>query len=179
MRLPASPLWIKRAEGGINFLDTADVLSDPRAGGDARRTEEIIGKWMQGKRESVVLATKCRGKDGDRAWDEGCRASTFSRRWRIACDGCRRTTLISNQTHSPDLETPIEETLSALDSLVQSGKVRYIGCSNYGAWRLAQALWASDNAPSGPLRCVQPRYNILFRQIEDELLRCAGRRAWG
>ncbi|MDQ2829720.1 MAG: aldo/keto reductase, partial [Chloroflexota bacterium] len=74
------------------------------------------------------------------------------------------------QTHSPDSSTPIEETMRALDSLVQSGKVRYAGCSNYPAWQLADALWTSDKHGLARFECDQPRYNILFRMIEDEIL---------
>ncbi|HLK61547.1 MAG TPA: aldo/keto reductase [Chthonomonadaceae bacterium] len=160
----------KATEGGINFLDTADVYPVPVTATSVGRTEEIIGKWLKGKRDRVVLATKCRGKMGDKPWDEG-----LSRKHILQAveDSLRRlqTDYIDlYQTHSPDLETPIEETLSALDTLVRSGKVRYIGCSNYGAWRLAQALWASDKLHLARYDCVQPRYNILFRQIEEEVL---------
>jgi aryl-alcohol dehydrogenase-like predicted oxidoreductase len=72
--------------------------------------------------------------------------------------------------HWPDPTTPIEETLRALDDLVRSGKVRYIGCSNYPAWQLADALWTSSSANLARFDCVQPRYNLLFRMIEDEIL---------
>ena len=71
---------------------------------------------------------------------------------------------------APDPDTPIEETLRALDDLVHSGKVRYIGCSNFPAWQLGDALWASDKHGLARFDCVQPRYNLLFRMIEDELL---------
>jgi aryl-alcohol dehydrogenase-like predicted oxidoreductase len=160
----------RAAEGGINFFDTADVYPIPVDATTVGRTEEFIGKWLRGKREDFVLATKCRGKMGEKPWDEG-----LSRKHILTAveDSLRRlqTDYIDlYQTHAPDMETPIEETLSALDSLVQSGKVRYIGCSNYGAWRLAQALWTSDKFHLARFDCVQPRYNILFRQIEDELL---------
>jgi aryl-alcohol dehydrogenase-like predicted oxidoreductase len=74
------------------------------------------------------------------------------------------------QVHSPDSTTPIEETLRALDDLVHAGKVRYIGCSNYLAWQLAEALWTSDKLGLARFDCDQPRYNMLFRMIEDEIL---------
>jgi len=74
------------------------------------------------------------------------------------------------QVHQADPTTPIEETLQALDDLVRAGKVRYIGCSNYPAWRLADALWTSKLAGIARYDSVQPRYNLLFRMIEDELL---------
>jgi aryl-alcohol dehydrogenase-like predicted oxidoreductase len=74
------------------------------------------------------------------------------------------------QVHGPDLTTPIEETLRALDDLIRAGKVRYIGCSNYLAWQLATALWTSDKNNLARFDCDQPRYNLLFRMIEDEIL---------
>jgi aryl-alcohol dehydrogenase-like predicted oxidoreductase len=158
--------------GGVNFFDTADVY--PLGGGVdlAGRTEEIVGRWLveRGARDRIVLATKCRGRMGPYANDEG-----LSRRHIIAaCEASLRrlqTDYIDlYQVHAPDPETPIEETLRALDSLVQSGKVRYIGCSNYPAWRLADALWTSERAGLARFECDQPRYNMLFRMIEDEIL---------
>ena len=74
------------------------------------------------------------------------------------------------QVHAPDLDTPIDETMSALDFLVQSGKVRYLGCSNFPAWQLADALWTSDKRGLARFDCVQPRFNILFRMIEEEIV---------
>lgn len=157
---------------GINFFDTADVYP---LGGDAQMrgtTEEIVGQWLsaRGARAHVVLATKCRGAMGAGPNDEG-----LSRKHVIAaCEASLRrlqTDYIDlYQVHAPDPETPIEETLRALDDLVRSGKVRYIGCSNYPAWQLAGALWASDRLGSARFDCAQPRYNLLFRMIEDEIL---------
>lgn len=159
-------------EAGVNFFDTADVYP---LGGDetmSGRTEEFVGRWLneRGARERVVLATKCRGRMGPEPNDEG-----LSRKHVLkACDDSLRrlgTDYIDlYQVHWPDTETPIEETLSALDDLVRVGKVRYVGCSNYLAWQLAGALWTSDKQHLARFDCVQPRYNILFRMIEDEIL---------
>ncbi len=158
------------AAGGVNFIDTADVYPVPVADETKGRTEEIVGKWLKGRRDNFILATKCRADMGPLPWNGG-----LSRKHILQAveDSLRRlqTDYIDlYQTHSPDGETPIDETLSALDVLVKSGKVRYIGCSNYGAWRLAEALWTSDKLGLARYDCVQPRYNLLFRQIEDELL---------
>lgn len=160
----------KAAAAGVNFIDTADVYPVPPSPDSVGRTEEIVGKWLKGKREDFILATKCRGKMGPKPWDEG-----LSRKHILqACeDSLRRlqTDFIDlYQTHSPDTDTAIDETLSALDSLVKSGKVRYVGCSNYQAWQLGKALWTSDKLGLARYETVQPRYNLLFRQIEDELL---------
>ena len=158
---------------GVNFFDTADVYP---LGGDQEmngRTEQIVGRWLKerpGARERIVLATKCRGRMGSGPNDEGLSRKHILR----ACDESLRrlqTDYIDlYQTHSPDLETPIEETLSALDTLVRSGKVRYIGCSNYPAYQLADALWTSDKQGLARFDSAQPRYNLLFRMIEDEIL---------
>lgn len=159
-------------QSGVNFFDTADVYPLGGDPGSQGRTEEIVGRWLKERaaRERIVLATKCRGAMGSNPNDEG-----LSRKHIIsACDASLRrlqTDYIDlYQVHWPDLETPIEETLRALDDLVHAGKVRYIGCSNYLAWQLAGALWTSDKHSLARFECVQPRYNMLFRMIEDEIL---------
>ncbi|MCX6378492.1 MAG: aldo/keto reductase [Armatimonadetes bacterium] len=159
-------------QAGINFIDTADVY--PLGGGISRvgRTEEIVGNWLVARnaRERVVLATKCRGAMGARPNEEG-----LSRKHIIsACEASLRrlkTDYIDlYQAHAPDPSTPIEESLRAFDDLVRAGKVRYIGCSNFPAWQIMEALWASDKSNLVRLDSAQPRYNILFRMIEDEIL---------
>jgi aryl-alcohol dehydrogenase-like predicted oxidoreductase len=160
----------KAADRGLNFIDTADVYPVPPSPETAGRTEEIVGSWLKGKRDRFVLATKCRMRVGREANDEG-----LSRRHVLrACeDSLRRlgTDYIDlYQTHSPDPDTPMEETLRALDDLVRQGKVRYLGCSNYPAWMAALALGVSDRLHLARFDCVQPRYNLLFREIEAELL---------
>ncbi|HTI16015.1 MAG TPA: aldo/keto reductase [Dictyobacter sp.] len=157
---------------GVNFFDTADVYP---LGGELTQvgsTEVIVGNWLKERnaRERVVLATKCAGKVGEQPNDAG-----LSRKHIIAaCEASLRrlqTDYIDlYQVHFPDLETPIDETLEALDALVRAGKVRYIGCSNFPAWQLADALWTSKLNGLAKFVSVQPRYNILFRMIEDELI---------
>jgi aryl-alcohol dehydrogenase-like predicted oxidoreductase len=155
---------IRRArELGITFIDTADVYS-------RGRSEELIGKAIAGRRSEVVIATKVR-----HPMSEGPYAGGLSRRWimQAAEDSLRRlgTDFIDlYQAHAPDEETPLEETLRAMDDLVRQGKVRYIGCSNYRAWQLADALWTSRLLGLARFECDQPRYNILFRMIEEEIL---------
>ncbi|MBA3469905.1 MAG: aldo/keto reductase [Herpetosiphonaceae bacterium] len=160
-------------ERGINFFDTADVYSrwDPRS--YAGKTEEIMGRWFAAdpaRRHNVVLATKVRGQMGEGPNDQG-----LSRRHIMdAVDASLRrlqTDYIDlYQTHSPDDETPIDETLRALDDLVHSGKVRYIGCSNHKAWHLMEALWTSDTLKLARYDSLQPHYNLLTRaEFEREL----------
>jgi aryl-alcohol dehydrogenase-like predicted oxidoreductase len=160
------------AERGVDFLDTADVYPIPPDPETAGRTEAVVGKWLSesGRRDRFVVATKCRMRVGRGPNDEG-----LSRRHILAaCEASLRrlrTDYIDlYQSHSPDLETPTDETLRAFDDLVRSGKVRYVGCSNHAAWQLALALGASERAGWARYDCVQPRYNLLYREIEGELL---------
>jgi 1-deoxyxylulose-5-phosphate synthase len=157
---------------GVNFFDTADVY--PLGGGPERvgLTEEIVGKWIRERsaRERIVLATKCRGSMGPHPNDEGLSRKHIIRACEESLRRLRTDYIDLYQTHSPDLDTPIEETLQALDDLVRAGKVRYIGCSNYLAWQLGEALWTSDKHNLARFESAQPRYNILFRMIEDEIL---------
>src|SRR5947207_10063315 len=160
----------KAAEKGINFIDTADVYPIPPSPETAGRTEEFVGRWLEGKRDRFVLATKCRMRVGKEPNDEG-----LSRRHILKAveDSLRRlrTDFIDlYQPHSPDPDTPLDETLRALDDLVRQGKVRYLGCSNYPAWQIALALGLSAQHGWARFDCVQPRYNLLYREIETELV---------
>lgn len=157
-------------EGGVGFFDTADVY--PVGGGLdlVGRTEEIVGRWLKGRREQIVLATKCWGAMGRGPNERGLsRKHIFA-----ALEGSLRRLQTDHidlyQVHAPDPDTPLAETLRALDDVVRQGKVRYLGCSNFQAWLLASALWASDTLGLARFDCVQPRYNVLFREIENELL---------
>jgi aryl-alcohol dehydrogenase-like predicted oxidoreductase len=160
----------RAAEHGVLFLDTADVYPVPPSPETAGRSEEIVGKWLRGKRDRFIVATKCRMCVGPGPNDEG-----LSRRHILKAvdDSLRRlqTDYIDlYQPHFPDAETPLEETLRALDDLVEQGKVRYLGCSNFTAWQTALALGVSERHGWARFDCVQPRYNLLYREIEAELL---------
>src|SRR5262249_24603517 len=144
----------------------------------AGRSEEILGRWLQGKRERFVVATKCRMRVGHGPNDEGLSRKHILRAAEDSLRRLRTDYLDLYQTHSPDPqtpphaapETPADETLRALDDLVRAGKVRYLGCSNYPAWQLALALGLSEWHGWARFDCVQPRYNLLYREIEAELL---------
>jgi len=160
----------RAAAGGITFLDTADVY--PLGGGldTVGRTEEILGRWLHGRRSDFVIATKCVGAMSARPWDRGS-----SRKHVLdAIEGSLRrlgTDYVDlYQLHHPDPETPIDETLGALDDVVRSGKARYVGCSNFPAYQVARALGRSEVLGAVRFDSVQPRYNLLFRQVERELL---------
>jgi len=158
------------ADSGVNFFDTADVYPIPVSVETAGRTEEIVGKWLKGKRDRIVLATKCGMKMGEGANDAG-----LSRKHVLEAIDASLMRLGTDyvdlyQVHSPDPATPIDETLGALDAIVQSGKARYVGCSNFRAWQLCRALWTSDLRGIARFDSAQPRYNILFREIEHEVI---------
>src|SRR6516225_5139434 len=160
----------KATEAGVTFLDTADVYPVPPTPETAGRTEEIIGKWLHGKRDRFVLATKCRMRVGQGPNDEGLSRKHILQAADNSLRRLRTDHIDLYQTHLPDPDTPLEETLRALDDLVRLGKVRYIGCSNYPAWQVALGLGISERLGLARFDCVQPRYNLLFRDIESELL---------
>jgi aryl-alcohol dehydrogenase-like predicted oxidoreductase len=157
---------VERAlELGVNLIDTADVYANGTS-------EEAVGRAMQGRRERALIATKVGSRMGDGPNDvgasrkrviEGCEASLR----RLGTDY-----IDLYQMHWFDPETPLDETLGALDDLVRSGKVRYIGCSNYAAWQLTHARWISEREHLAQFVSVQPEYNLLQREVERELVPC-------
>lgn len=148
---------------GVNFFDTSNVYAEGRS-------EKIVGKALKGKRHSALLATKVGLRTGLSVNDAGLS------RWHIMKateDSLRRleTDYVDlYYVHLPDYETPIEETLRALDDLVHQGKVRYIGCSNFQAWQLCKALWVSELCNLTRFDSIQSPYNLITRDIEYELL---------
>ena len=148
---------------GVNFLDTADIYN-------AGESERIVGKAVAARREQVVLATKGRQPMGDGPNDRGASRLHLTR----ALDDSLRRLGVDHvdlyYVHAPDADTPIEETLAALDLMVRAGKVRYLACSNVRAWQLCRALWTADVRNFNRFVCVQPLYNIVNRDIEVELL---------
>lgn len=160
----------RAAEKGVTFIDTADVYPVPPSNETAGRTEEIVGKWLEKKRERFVLATKCRMRVGPGPNDEGLSRKHILKACEDSLRRLRTDHIDLYQTHSYDPETPQEETLDALDRLVRDGKVRYVGCSNYPAWHLALGLGISAARGLARFDCVQPRYNLLYREIESEML---------
>ena len=157
-------------EAGVNFFDTADVY--PLGGGHelSGTTETIIGKWLPKHRDEIVLATKCVGEMGPLAHQKGASRKHILDAVDASLRRLNTDYIDLYQLHSYDPETPIEESLAALDYLVHVGKVRYVGCSNFKAWQLARALGKSESLGLTRFHSVQPRYNLLFREIERELL---------
>lgn len=152
-------------EAGGNFIDTADAYA---LGG----SEEMIGRWLagHGHREDFVIATKVRFRMGDRPNELG-----LSRQWiRRAVENSLRRLQVDYidlyQAHCWDPLTPLEETLSAFDELVQAGTIRYVGLSNFTGWQLQRAVMLTQFRGWAPIVTLQPQYNLLAREIEWEVL---------
>ncbi len=155
---------------GITFIDTANSYPFGRGPDGVGRTEEIIGRWLEGRRHQVILASKGASRIGPNHWDAG-----GSRKHLLdAIDGTLRrlgTDYVDlYQVHHDDTSIPLQETMEALDIIVRSGKARYVGASNFLSYRLALALGRSEARRLVRFASVQPRYSLLFRQIERELL---------
>src|SRR5918998_3935394 len=149
-------------QAGGNLLDSADVYSD---GG----SEETLAPWLRRHRDDVVLATKCRFPVADPG-GEGLAPDRIVK----ACDASLRRMGVDvidlYQVHAPDPDTPLEQTLEALDGLVRAGKVRAIGASNYPGWLLAWAVAVQDRNGWAPFVSLQPQYSLVERSIEVEIL---------
>jgi aryl-alcohol dehydrogenase-like predicted oxidoreductase len=150
---------------GINYIDTADMYGQGRS-------EELVGKAVKGKRSQVIIATKFGWVVGDGPNEGGASRYYIMKTVDASLRRLQTDYIDLYQIHLPDSTTPIEETLRTLDDLVRAGKVQYIGCSNFAAWQLCEALWTSKVNNLQSFVTVQPRYNLLERQIETELVPC-------
>jgi len=160
----------RAAAGGVTFIDTADVYplgGTPQTSG---RTEEIVGSWLKGRRDRFILATKCFGRSGPSRWDQGNSRKHILDAVDASLRRLQTDYIDLYQLHGPDPETPIDETLRALEDVVRAGKVRYVGCSNFLSYQVARAIGRSEAMGVVRFDSVQPRYNLLFREIERELL---------
>ena len=159
-------------DAGGNFLDTADVYNKWVDGHTGGESEEVIGRWLKARsnRSRVILATKARGAMGTGPNDEGLSRKHILDAAEASLRRLQTDYIDLYQTHWYDADTPIDETLAALDTLVQQGKVRYVGCSNYPAWRLVQSLWASDSHGLVRYDSIQPHYSLAHREeFEQEM----------
>jgi 1-deoxyxylulose-5-phosphate synthase len=169
----------RAAEGGIDFLDSSDAY--PLGGDLSTRgtTEEILGRWLRGKRDRFILATKCFAPTGPAPFDAGNSRKHILSAVEASLRRLQTDYIDLYQLHGYDPATPIDETLGALDDLVHQGKVRYVGCSNFLTYQLARAVGRTETLRLARLDCVQPRYNLLFRQIEREMLPYCGEEGIG
>src|SRR6202451_2782975 len=158
------------AEGGIDFLDTSDAY--PRGGALAPRgaTEEILGRWLRGKRDRFIVATKCFAPTGPAPFDGGNSRKHIMSAVEASLRRLQTDHIDLYQLHGYDREAPIDETRGALDALVHQGKVRCMACSISLTYQLVRAVGRTETLGLARLDCVQPRYNLLFRQIEREML---------
>jgi aryl-alcohol dehydrogenase-like predicted oxidoreductase len=150
-------------DAGVNLFDTADVYSDGLS-------EEILGEVLEGRRDDVLVATKARMAMGDGPNDAGLSRHHLLRSCEASLRRLRTDHIDLYQVHEWDGQTPIEETLDALDALVRDGKVRYIGCSNYAAWQLMKALGESDRRGLQRFVSQQIHLSLQAREAEYELV---------
>ena len=160
-------------QSGINFIDTADIYSSWADGNPGGVSETIVGDWMSKSdidRTQIILATKVRGVMGAGPNNEGLSRAHIMTAVENSLKRLNTDYIDLYQTHWYDENTPIEETLSTMDDLIHQGKVRYIGCSNYPAWRLMQALWYADRDNVSRYDVLQPHYSLVQRsEFEQEL----------
>jgi aryl-alcohol dehydrogenase-like predicted oxidoreductase len=155
-------------DAGHNFIDTADVYN-------AGASEEIVGRAIANKRKDVVLATKGYNVMGSGPNDRGNSRAHLARALEASLRRLGTDYIDLYQLHNWDPDTPIEETMAALDSFVRSGKIRYIGCSNFFASQLVEAQWAAERQGGTPLVSLQPQYSLIWRDIERDILPTATR----
>ena len=159
-------------EAGGNFIDTADVYSRWAPGNSGGESEAALGAWLTARkhRPTVLIATKVCGPMGPGPNDKGLSRQHIMEGVEASLRRLRTDYIDLYQAHWDDKDTPLDETLRAFDDLVRQGKVRYVGASNYVAWRLTRALWESDRGRFARYECLQPKYNLVFRdEYEREL----------
>jgi aryl-alcohol dehydrogenase-like predicted oxidoreductase len=155
-------------DAGITLFDTADIYGTPHG-----NSEEFLGAALKGRRDDIVLATKFgMNMAGSNGADHGARGA---RRYIVRAVEASLRRLDTEyidlyQIHTPDPETPIDETIAALDDLVRSGKVRYLGNSNFAGWQIADADWTARTAGRTPFISAQNQYSLLHREVEDEIV---------
>jgi len=159
-------------DAGANFIDTANVYT-------AGNAEEIVGRAVADKRDKVVIATKAAGAMGTGPNDLGLSRLHLTQALDASLRRLGTDHIDLYQTHRFDAETPLEETMDALAGFVRAGKVRYIGCSNFTGGQIVEAQWAAAKVGGVPLTSLQPRYSLISREIEADVLPTAARQGLG
>jgi aryl-alcohol dehydrogenase-like predicted oxidoreductase len=156
----------KAAEAGVNIVDTADIYPP---GAEVGGAEIIVGRWLRDKRGQFILATKGGGRMGAAAWDAGNSRKHLFAAVEASLRRLNTDYIDLYQLHMDDPVAPVDEVAEAMNTIVRSGKARYIGVSNFLAYRLARALGRQDTLKLTRFVSTQPRYNLLFREVEREL----------
>ena len=159
-------------DAGNNFIDTANVYT----GG---QSEEVVGRAVANQRDSVVIATKARGPQGRGPNDVGTSRLHLTRALEASLRRLGTDHVDVYQMHAWDADTPVEETMATLDTFVRSGKVRYIGCSNYTGSQIVESQWAAERVNGTKYVSLQPRYSLIARDIEADVLPAAQRHGLG
>src|SRR3984885_1634844 len=159
-------------DAGHNFIDTADSYN-------AGQSEEVVGRAVKNRRDSVVLATKAWNPQGPGPNDRGLSRLHLTRALEASLRRLDTDYIDLYQCHAPDSDTPIDETMATLDGFVRSGKVRYLGCSNFSGSQIVDAQWAAQRTGGTPLVSLQPPYSLLARGIESDVLPACGRHGLG
>jgi aryl-alcohol dehydrogenase-like predicted oxidoreductase len=163
-------IFDRAAEAGVNFIDAADIYPGGAEAHELGRSEEITGKWLAGKRDRFILGTKAGGAMGSAPWDHGSSRKHLLDAVDASLKRLNTDYIDLYQLHMDDPATPLDEAVEALDTIVRSGRARYIGVSNFLAYRLARAIGRQETLRLTRFVSVQPRYNLLVREIERELL---------
>jgi aryl-alcohol dehydrogenase-like predicted oxidoreductase len=159
-------------DSGANFIDTANIYTEGQS-------EEVVGRAIRSRRDEVVLATKAVGRQGPGPNDMGASRVHLTRALEASLRRLGTDYVDLYQMHRWVDDTPIEETMATLDSFVQAGKVRYIGCSNFTGSQIVEAQWAASVARTSPFISLQPRYSLLARDIEEDVLPACMRHGLG
>ena len=159
-------------ETGGNFIDTANIYT----GGES---EEVVGRAIKARRDDVVLATKGYGPIGAGPNTMGLSRKYLTRALEASLRRLGTDYIDLYQCHRPDSGTPVSETMATLHGFVQSGKVRYLGCSNWTGSQIVEAQWAARDLGGTPLISLQPRYSLNARRIEDDILPACQRQGLG
>jgi len=162
----ATNLVSRALEGGVNFIDTADVYSEGQS-------EQQVGQALKDigiKRSDVVIATKCYGRVGKGPNDIGASRGHIMDAVQQSLERLKTGHIDLYQIHAQDVVTPVEETVRALDDLVSRGLVRYVGCSNWQAWKIMKALGISERRGLARFETLQAYYSIAGRDLEREIV---------
>jgi len=164
----ATQMIDRSIDEGINFMDTANVYQ-------AGVAESMLGESIRGKRDKLILATKVRGKMGERPDECGLSKRAILKAIDDSLKRLKTDYVDLYYLHQPDHAVPVEETLGAMEELVRQGKIRYPATSNYAGWQVCELLWTAEKHKYTPAHVSQPMHNLLARGIEQEYLAMANK----